>query len=245
MATKIKCVNKVKDKHGVIKVYQLIDENGNKIEATASQIKEEIRSGRYDFLNLQIDKAGRLVDKKTEAVAKQAKVKNGMSLEKQAEIFIKFVKEVRYKGYGYELIDTKLEDKIIEQCEKRFPDKLFRIDENKYRNTYTGKMDYERLGRAQSKVYENGLLANYIYGNLKSVRVVIADDWYHRHETDLVMSGEYTLEEAEELIEEENEEYKISVEQVRNIIKQYEKNYNMYLNYEIDDDLNITGVRFK
>lgn len=70
---KVKCINKVRDgKRNIVK-YQLMDENGNKIEATSKEIKEEIKAGKYEFINLQIDKAGRLVDK---AVAKDKPAKD-------------------------------------------------------------------------------------------------------------------------------------------------------------------------
>ena len=60
---KIKCINKVRDGKGAIVKYQLVDEAGNRIEATSKQIKAEMQSGRYEFINLKLDKAGRLIDK--------------------------------------------------------------------------------------------------------------------------------------------------------------------------------------
>ena len=64
---RMKCINKVRDNKGNIVKYQLVGDDGSKIEATSKEIKAEMHAGRYDFINLQIDKAGRLVDK---AVAK-------------------------------------------------------------------------------------------------------------------------------------------------------------------------------
>jgi len=60
---KVMCINKNRDSKGNIVDYMLKDETGNQFIATAQQIKEEIKIGRYEFVNLQIDKAGRLVDK--------------------------------------------------------------------------------------------------------------------------------------------------------------------------------------
>lgn len=60
---KVKCINKVRDSKGAIVKYQLVDEAGNRIEATSKQIKAEMQSGRYEFINLKLDKAGRLIDK--------------------------------------------------------------------------------------------------------------------------------------------------------------------------------------
>lgn len=80
---KVKCMNKVRDGKGNIVKYQLMDENGNKIEATSKEIKAEIKAGKYEFINLQIDKAGRLVDKAT-AKDKPAKTKKTTVRTKQA-----------------------------------------------------------------------------------------------------------------------------------------------------------------
>lgn len=80
---KVKCMNKVRDGKGNIVKYQLMDENGNKIEATSKEIKAEIKAGKYEFINLQIDKAGRLVDKAT-AKDKPAKTKKTTAKTKQA-----------------------------------------------------------------------------------------------------------------------------------------------------------------
>lgn len=60
---KMKCIKKVRDNKGNIVKYQLVGDDGSRIEATSKEIKAEMHAGRYDFLNLQIDKAGRLVDK--------------------------------------------------------------------------------------------------------------------------------------------------------------------------------------
>lgn len=60
---RMKCINKVRDNKGNIVKYQLVGDDGSKIEATSKEIKAEMHAGRYEFLNLQIDKAGRLVDK--------------------------------------------------------------------------------------------------------------------------------------------------------------------------------------
>ena len=81
---KVKCMGKNRNDKGVIINYNLVDEAGNKFQATGQQIKNEIQSGRYEFINLQIDKAGRLVDK---AVAKVEPVhKKQMKAEQKAKV---------------------------------------------------------------------------------------------------------------------------------------------------------------
>lgn len=63
---RIRCINKIRNAKGNIEYYNLEREDGYKFQATAQQIKVEIRENNYEFTNLQIDKAGRLVDKKEE-----------------------------------------------------------------------------------------------------------------------------------------------------------------------------------
>lgn len=63
---KIKCISKNRNNKGVIINYTLQEETGRQFQATAQQIKAEILKGQYKFTNLQIDKAGRLVDKAEE-----------------------------------------------------------------------------------------------------------------------------------------------------------------------------------
>lgn len=72
MTIKVKCINKIRDAKGNIIKYQLIDQTGKPMEATANQIKAEMQRDiesrgadrvKYEFINLKIDRAGRLVDK--------------------------------------------------------------------------------------------------------------------------------------------------------------------------------------
>ena len=62
---KVMCIEKVKHVNGkqVTMYYTLQFESGRKGVYTAKQVKELVASGRFGLLNLQIDKAGRLVKK--------------------------------------------------------------------------------------------------------------------------------------------------------------------------------------
>ena len=73
--TTAKCIVKHRNDKGVIVNYILQDQNGQKKEFTASEIKQLINSKQLEVTNLQIDKLGRLVDKAEEKPVK-AKVKN-------------------------------------------------------------------------------------------------------------------------------------------------------------------------
>lgn len=81
---RVRCISKNRNDKGAIVNYNLIDEKGNKFQATSQQIKSEIKAGNYEFTNLQIDKAGRLVDKAEEKpVQAKAKVTKVHSPEKE------------------------------------------------------------------------------------------------------------------------------------------------------------------
>lgn len=57
------CTKKVRDSRGNIKSYVLQDIRGYCVEMTSADLKRNIAVNSIDVLNLQIDKAGRLVDK--------------------------------------------------------------------------------------------------------------------------------------------------------------------------------------
>lgn len=61
-----RCIGKQRNEKGVITKYILRSESGDRIETTGKEIKEGIKRGALEVENLQIDKAGRLVDKAEE-----------------------------------------------------------------------------------------------------------------------------------------------------------------------------------
>lgn len=71
---KVRCMSKNRNDKGNIINYTLQDETGKIFQATAQQIKAEMQGRNFEFTNLQIDKAGRLVDKAEAKIEKQAKV---------------------------------------------------------------------------------------------------------------------------------------------------------------------------
>ena len=58
-----KCIEKFRDKHNQIYGYRLQDQQGNIKDVTSDQLKQAIRNQQINIINLQLDKAGRLVDK--------------------------------------------------------------------------------------------------------------------------------------------------------------------------------------
>lgn len=69
-----RCTGKERNEKGAIIKYILRSENGDRIETTGKEIKEGIKRGALEVVNLQIDKAGRLVDKAEEKAKSARKV---------------------------------------------------------------------------------------------------------------------------------------------------------------------------
>lgn len=253
---KAKCISKNRDSKGVIVNYTLQDQNGQKMNVTGQQIKAAITAGQIDIINLQIDKAGRLVDKSVEMCS--AHNKNSIeSIEKQAETFIKFIQEAKreLKTECFDLhFDVKNEDakkQILNECTKRYPNKTFTCNHKELVQKYTygsgiSGVDWGTVRSIESEVYLNELFANFIFGNLRQVEIQIADDWYSRHEYDLVIGGECTLEEVRELEAEENEYWNRISREVQKLVEKYRNIYGMILDYKLEDGyIEINGVSFK
>jgi hypothetical protein len=68
----VTCVNKFRDKQGNILGYLLKDNYGRTLKISHAQLKKDLANRKYIVDNLQIDKAGRLVDR---AVAKPVNTK--------------------------------------------------------------------------------------------------------------------------------------------------------------------------
>lgn len=67
---KVKCISKNRNNKGNIIDYTLQDETGRVFNVTVQQIKQEMHKGNYEFINLQLDKAGRLIDKQKDEVSR-------------------------------------------------------------------------------------------------------------------------------------------------------------------------------
>lgn len=105
----VRCLQKNRDAKGTLINYTLQDETGKVFLATGQQIKVEINKGQFKFTNLQIDKAGRLVDKAEEKEQKPAEKK---IVEKKANTEkyyteVELIKRVNPKGYKVKAYDPK------------------------------------------------------------------------------------------------------------------------------------------
>ena len=65
-----KCTEKIRDKNNYIIGYKLIDKNKNEVLVKAEKLKEVIRSGQLDIINLTLTSDNRLIDKKPDTVPK-------------------------------------------------------------------------------------------------------------------------------------------------------------------------------
>lgn len=90
---KAKCISKNRDNKGTILNYTLQDQNGQRINVTGQQIKQAMQNGQIDVINLQIDKAGRLIDKVIQSKEKQLGTDKMLTEAKK-----KFNSEINYFG---------------------------------------------------------------------------------------------------------------------------------------------------
>lgn len=94
-----RCVGKQRNEKGVITKYILKSESGDRIETTGKEIKEGIKRGALAVANLQIDKAGRLVDKAEEKEKPARKVSQKPEQTSNKRIITKDVARKEVKGY--------------------------------------------------------------------------------------------------------------------------------------------------
>lgn len=94
-----RCVGKERNEKGVIVKYILRSESGDRIETTDKEIKEGIKRGALAVENLQIDKAGRLVDKAEEKEKPARKVSQKPEQTSNKRIITKDVARKEVKGY--------------------------------------------------------------------------------------------------------------------------------------------------
>lgn len=96
---RVRCVGKERNEKGVIVKYILKSENGDRIETTSKEIKEGIKKGALAVANLQIDKAGRLVDKAEEKEKPARKVSQKPEQTSNKRIITKDVARKEVKSY--------------------------------------------------------------------------------------------------------------------------------------------------
>lgn len=96
---RVRCVGKQRNEKGVIVKYILKSESGDRIETTGKEIKEGIKRGALAVENLQIDKAGRLVDKAEEKEKPARKVSQKPVQTSNKRIITKDVARKEVKSY--------------------------------------------------------------------------------------------------------------------------------------------------
>ena len=65
-----KCTEKIRDKNNHIIGYRIVDKNKNEVLVKAEKLKEVIRAGKLDIVNLTLTSDNRLIDKKPDTVSK-------------------------------------------------------------------------------------------------------------------------------------------------------------------------------
>lgn len=213
-----RCIQKVRNENGTIKAYILQDMNGNTMPVDGKQIKAAIRSGKANITNLQIDSAGRLVDKQ------EVGTNNNKKYE-EADILMNFITDVgicgdvarlHYDSIGY------LNNEVISR--------------------YKQLMVKKGLCTSTELVQ---LYAYYCEGMLKKFQITYYDcfTWYHAD--DLIMGMGCSREEVEADIKYEFAECAKAEEEVERIIKRYEKQWGLKLSYDNDEGtLFVEDIKF-
>lgn len=213
-----RCIQKVRNENGTIKAYILQDMYGNMMPVDGKQIKAAIRSGRAEITNLQIDSAGRLVDKQ------EVKTNNNKKHE-EADILINFLEDVGSCGDEASLhcdIIGYLNNDVI----------------NRYRQLMVKKGLCTSLELVQ-------LYAYYCEGKLKEFQFIYYDCYTYHHKYDLIMGMGCSGEEVEADIKYEFAECAKAEKEVEKIIKRYEKQWGLKLNYTNDEGtLFVEGIKF-
>lgn len=76
---KLRCIQKIRDNKGRIKLYVLKESNNTSFTAKADEVKKGISLGIYEITNLQIDKLGRIINKKEKPEVKIDQPENNIS----------------------------------------------------------------------------------------------------------------------------------------------------------------------
>lgn len=125
---RVKCTNKIRNNRGDILKYQLVTEYGDEFQATSTEIKNQMCKGQYEFINLQIDKAGRLIDKPIFMVAEKKEYDVIMDLimnPKNKEDDLSYILQHKILKLSYECLQRQLE--AIDDDEKLFLSNLNRL----------------------------------------------------------------------------------------------------------------------
>lgn len=129
---KVRCLSKNRNNKGVIVSYNLQDETGRQFQATGQQIKEEIRKGQFEFVNLQIDTTGRLVDK---AVEKPKKIIDNKNKVRMTGVLKVISKEEKKKTSPKDIVKE-----FLSHINETYSDKISGVDTcEQFINDYTGK----------------------------------------------------------------------------------------------------------
>ena len=122
---KIRCLSKNRDRSGNIVSYILQDETGRVFETDGKQLKKEMKSQKYDIINIQLDKAGRLVDK-------AVKAEQTDNVQKELEAAYQMLLQGRDMGFGFININgvtwDLMSDKKIKQILNNSGQTIYPID---------------------------------------------------------------------------------------------------------------------
>ena len=108
---KEQCIEKTRDRAGNITQYVMKDENGKVDYLNRDQMLKMLKNKNYEVVNLQIDKAGRIVDKAVEL----EKVAQGNNVQKALELSYQMLAQGKDIGFGSISYNGKTWDLLSEK----------------------------------------------------------------------------------------------------------------------------------
>lgn len=108
---KVQCIEKTRDRVGNITQYVIKDEYGKVDYLNRDQMLKMLKNKNYEVVNLQIDKAGRIVDKAVEL----EKVAQGNNVQKALELSYQMLAQGKDIGFGSISYNGKTWDLLSEK----------------------------------------------------------------------------------------------------------------------------------
>ena len=149
-----KCTEKIRDKNNYIIGYKLIDKNKNEVLVKAEKLKEVIRSGQLDIINLTLTSDNRLIDKKPDTVPKPTTA----SSSKQNINVEAILAKAKATGCNIVTLDTACNHKCYLACSQNNLDHILIIPD-----------DVEDIYETNRDLDEDDIPISRIEGSLKVI----------------------------------------------------------------------------
>lgn len=187
--TVCKCINKRRDARGNIVSYDLQLGNGQIINLQSTEVKKYVKSNKLEITNLQIDKAGRLVDKAVEKVQLQ-KTADNVDLEVMYSRLLVLAYKILQKGNMVKLGYVTYENEKVEMFERTMADYMKKLCG---KTCYPGIEGVELAKRFRAALLSQGIYPNWFCLESKDSRFVMCAFCYGNINTTLEDCEDYDL----------------------------------------------------